>query len=48
MKLRADRCPLTDWLIAIFGRYPSRRSETKRVKRKPHPRHRHAAFLELP
>jgi len=48
MKLSAHKLPLGDWLAALLGLDPSRPMEPKPVERKPRPRHRHAAFLELP
>jgi len=48
MKLHAHKFPLTDWLAALLGLHPSRPAGAKPGKHKPRPRHRHAAFLELP
>jgi hypothetical protein len=48
MKLYAKKLPLGDWIAALLGLHPTRPTESKPAKRKPAPRHRHAAFLELP
>lgn len=48
MKLYAQKIPLADWLASLLGWRPTRPPQPARGKRKPQPRHRHAAFLELP
>jgi hypothetical protein len=48
MKLYAQKLPLGDWFAALLGLHPTRPAEPKPAKRKPCPRHRHSAFLELP
>jgi hypothetical protein len=48
MKLYAHKLPFGHWLAALLGLHPARPAEPKPVKQKPRPRHRHAAFFELP
>lgn len=48
MKLYTHKLPFSDWLAALLGLHSSRPAEPKPVRRKSRPRHRHAAFLELP
>lgn len=48
MKLHTHKLPLGHWLVALLGLHPLQPAEPKPTKRKPRPRHRHAAFLELP
>ena len=48
MKLYACKVPLSQWLATLLGLHPARPIEPKSAKCKPRPRHRHAAFLELP
>jgi hypothetical protein len=48
MKLYAHKLPLGHWLAVLLGLHPARPAEPKPPRRKTRPRHRHAAFLELP
>jgi len=48
MKLYAQKLPLGDWFAALLGFHPDRPADPKPAKGKARPRHRHAAFLELP
>lgn len=48
MKLCANGCPLAGWLARLLGLATPPTDTGKSARRKPRPRHRHSAFLELP
>ena len=48
MKLHIQKCSPGGWLIQLLGLNPPNPVNPKRAKRKPRPRPRHTAFLELP